>query len=65
VSETENLGRTKPLRLVTNIDRSTGVPGRAVLTLACGHKETLDNFPDGNPPPCFRRYCPVEGCANA
>lgn len=53
----------KPLRRVDRIERHKD--GSATLTLACGHKETLSEFPDGAPPPCFRRFCPVPGCANA
>lgn len=55
----------KPLRMVERIERDCNRPGWAKLTLACGHSEELLDFPSGNPPPCFRRYCPVEGCANA
>lgn len=56
---------SKPLREVVDIERDVKRPGWARLTLACGHTEDLEDFPDGRPPPCFRRYCPVEGCANA
>lgn len=55
----------KPLRMVTAIERNPNRPGWAKLTLACGHTEELDDFPAGTPPPCFRRYCPIERCANA
>lgn len=57
--------QNKPLRRVERVDRDPEIKGRATLTLACGHTETVDDFPESTPPPCFRRYCPVPGCANA
>jgi hypothetical protein len=54
---------TKPLREVDKIERNAD--GSATLTLACGHKQVVEDFPEGMPPLCFRRYCEVEGCANA
>lgn len=55
----------KPLRMVTEIERSKTDPHDATLTLACGHKKRICGFPLGSPPPCFRQICDVPGCCNA
>lgn len=59
-----SLNPNKPLRMVSAV-LERHPDGSATLLLACGHEERVPNFPPGAPPPCFRRYCPVEGCANA
>lgn len=46
-----------PLRSITAIARDSENPKRATLTLSCGHSEVVEDFPLGQPPPCFRRFC--------
>lgn len=55
----------KPLRSVTKVERNERDPHTATLTLSCGHTKRVSGFPLGNPPPCFRQFCEVKGCANA
>lgn len=50
-----------PLRKVERILREPGKPG-ATLMLDCGHVQYLDDFPPGQPPPCFRRECREPSC---
>jgi hypothetical protein len=52
----------RPVRRVTRIERDPTRPGWARLTLSCGHTEEFNWFPQAEPPPNYRRYCPVEGC---
>ena len=63
--EIGDLPQLRPLRRVDRIERDSARPGWARLHLACGHAEELEDFPPGQPPPCFRRICPVPGCCNA